>query len=53
MLCSDRKSLWRTTWGNLRFRRNRKPGRCVGCGTYLARGEGCVDGLCTRPELYC
>jgi len=53
MLCHPRKSQMRTTRKSWRYPRNRKPGRCAGCGTPIPRGEGCVEIHGMRSVLYC
>jgi hypothetical protein len=54
MLCPTRKSTMTTSNGRTpRFPRNRKPGRCVECGAFLARGEGCLEIHGMKSVVYC
>jgi hypothetical protein len=53
-LCDPRKSTMTTSNGRTpRYPRNRKPGRCAGCGVYLAVGEGCLEIFGVRCVVYC
>jgi hypothetical protein len=53
-LCPIRKSTMTTSNGRTpRFPRNRKPGRCVECGAFLARGEGCLEIHGIKSLVYC
>lgn len=60
VLCSPRKSAMRMAnrtgrvgKGAFRYPRNRKAGPCRGCGSWLPRGQGCIEIHGIHSWLYC
>lgn len=51
--CNPRRSLVRTSAKSRRWPPNRKPGNCAACGTWIPRGEGCLDVQGIHSTLYC